>query len=74
MFLVLDYMGTEKLKAAKSLEVDLDIEARLDGYLWAGVHTTAKTEHLCPKGKNADKLGFTQVLLNCFGGKKFDDL
>ena len=49
---VLDYMGTEKLKAAKSLEVDLDIEARLDGYLWAGVHATAKTEHLCPKGKN----------------------
>ena len=22
----------------------------------------------------ADKLGFTLVLLNCFGGKKFDDL
>ena len=71
---VLDYMGTEKLKAAKSLEVDLDIEARLDGYLWAGVHATLKREHLCPKGKKADKLGFTLVLLNCFGGKKFDDL
>ena len=62
-----DYMGSEKLKAAKSLEVDLDIKAHLDGYPWAGVHATAKMEHLCPKGKNADKLGFTLVLLNCFG-------
>ena len=29
---VLDYTGTEKLCAAQSLEVDLDIEAHLHGY------------------------------------------
>ena len=43
-----DYSGKEKLKAAKSLTVDLDVEARLNRYQWAGVHTTAKAEHLCP--------------------------
>jgi hypothetical protein len=53
-----DYSGKEKLKAAKSLAVDLDVEARLSGCQWAGVHTTAKVEHLCPQGRNPDKDGY----------------
>ena len=52
-----DYSGKEKLKAARSVAVDLDVEARLNGHQWAGVHTTAKAEHLCPQGKNPDKDG-----------------
>ena len=69
-----DYSGKEKLKAAKSLKVDLDVETRLNGYQWAGVHTTAKAEHLCPRGKGPDKDGYSLVLFNCFSGKKFDAL
>jgi hypothetical protein len=69
-----DYAGKAKLEAAKSVKVDLDVEARLSGFPWAGVHTTAKVEHLCPQGKGPDKEGYSLVLLNCFSGKKFDAL
>jgi hypothetical protein len=48
-----DYSGKEKLKAAGSVAVDLDVEARLNGYQWVGVHTTAKAGHLCPQGKKS---------------------
>ena len=69
-----DYSGKAKLQAAKSAKVDLDVEARLNGFQWAGVHTTAKVEHLCPQGKGPDKEGYSLVLFNCFSGKKFDAL
>ena len=72
--LVDDYSGKEKLKAARSVAVDLDMEACLNGYQWAGVHTTAKAEHLCLQGRNPDKDGYLLVLFNCFSGKKFDAL
>ena len=61
-----------KLKAAKSLMVDLDVEGRLNGFHWAGVHTTAKAEDLCPEGMGPDRDGYSLVLSNCFGGKMFD--
>ena len=54
--------------------VDLDVEARLNGFHWAGVHTTAKTEYLCLKGRGPDKDGYSLVLANCFSGKMFDSL
>ena len=54
-----DYSGKAKLEAAQSLQVDLDVEARLNGFHWAGVHTTAKAEHLCPQGKGPDKDGYS---------------
>ena len=66
--------GKAKLRAAKSLAVDYEVEKYLHGFHWAGVHTTAKTEHLCPKGMSPDKDGYSLVLSNCFGGKKFDGL
>ena len=69
-----DYAGCADLEAAKSLEVDVDVEASLNGYQWAGVHTTAMTEALCPQGKNADKDGYSLVLANCFSDRKFDNV
>ena len=71
---VADYSGKEKLKAAKSVTVDLDIEACLSRCQWAGVHTTVKVEHLCLQGRNPDKDGYLLVLFNCLSGKKFDAL
>ena len=67
-----DFSGKAKLKAAKSLMVDLDVEGRLNGFHWAGVHTTAKAEDLCPEGMGPDRDGYSLVLSNCFGGKMFD--
>ena len=66
-----DYAGCANLEAAKSLDVDLDVEASLSGYQWAGVHTTVKAEHLCLKGRNP---GYSLVPFNCFSRKKFDAL
>ena len=59
-----DYTGKEKLKAAGSVGVDLDMEAHLNRYQWADLHTTAKAEHLCPQGRNPDKDGYLLVLFN----------
>ena len=67
-----DFSGKAKLKAAKSLMVDLDVEGRLNGFHWAGVHTTAKAEDLCPEGMGPNRDGYSLVLSNCFGGKMFD--
>ena len=37
-----DYSGKEKLKVARSVAVDSDIEAYLNRYQWAGVHTLSE--------------------------------
>ena len=67
-----DISGKAKLKAAKSLIVDLEVEGRLNGFHWAGVNTTVKVEDLCPEGIGPDRDGYLLVLSNCFGGKQFD--
>ena len=64
--------GKAKLKAAKSLMPDLEVEGRLNGFHWAGVHTTVKVEDLCPEGIGPDRDGYSLVLSNCFSGKQFD--
>ena len=64
--------GKAKLKAAKSLMPDLEVEGRLNGFHWAGVHTTVKVEDLCPEGVGPDRDGYSLVLSNCFSGKQFD--
>jgi len=64
--------GKAKLKAAKSLMPDLEVEGRLNGFHWAGVNTTVKVEDLCPEGIGPDRDGYSLVLSNCFSGKQFD--
>ena len=69
-----NFLGKAKLALAQSLQMDSDVEAHLNRFHWAGVHTTAKTEYLCKKGKGPDKDGYSLVLAICFSGKMFDSL
>ena len=64
--------GKAKLKAAKSLMLDLEVEGCLNRFHWAGVNTTVKVEDLCPEGIGPDRDGYLLVLSNCFSGKQFD--
>ena len=72
-----DYSGKEKLEAARSVAVDLDVEARLNRYINGQVCTPQQRQSTCAckgQGRNPDKDGYSLVLFNCFSGKKFDAL